>query len=86
MAAKKINYLVCNVQDAKVTWVNGEWVGKVSFSSASPEEALMSCPDVWDFLNEKGAGGWDLTTVDSSVLRSGDGETRFSTLYLKRLE
>jgi hypothetical protein len=87
-------YLVCLVQQGKVTWVNGEWAGTVIPSSpgSNSAAALGSCPHTWSFLNEKGGDRWELVAVTAELVK---GEvtgffsdqldlTRTATLYLKR--
>ena len=71
----QFEYLVCTVQMMYVTFVNGEWQGKLPPKASG---ALDTCPQLWDFLQAVGAEGWELITVNTT---QGD---ELSTLYLKR--
>jgi hypothetical protein len=85
-------YLVCNSQQGRVTFANGQWIGTVSPHQASEEAALASCPAIWEFLNEKGMEGWELASVTTEngqrepdgVFSEGREMTRSTMLYLKR--
>ncbi len=57
--AKPIQYLVVQMQDNYVTFVDGVWQG-----SADPgePEALSTCRKIWDYLHEVGRDGWELIT------------------------
>ena len=77
---ERYEYQVCQVQRARVTFVNGSWLGEVAPSAENFEAALASCPAVWDYLQEAGREGWEL--VGAHDLQT-TGET-LEKLYLKR--
>jgi hypothetical protein len=77
---KNLEYRVCSVQNARVTFVNNDWQGRVEPDGSNHDEALASCPQVWDYLNEQGRYGWEL----SAVAPQNIGEVALQTLYLKR--
>jgi hypothetical protein len=74
-------YRVCQAQQSRVTFVDGQWAGSVSNTDADPHEALNSCPAVWTYLNQAGSGGWELVSVTTRVQ---DGGQIVDTLYLRR--
>ena len=79
-------YLVCMVQNSRVTFVNGEWQGTVRAESNDMRAALESCPQVWDYLNTAGADGWELAgAVNVSITHDQSASQLSSNLYLKRL-
>ena len=78
--AKKLEFRVCQVQEAKVTYVNGKWQGKMALSPDHVAEAIAGCPEEWDYLQSAGADGWDLAGVAGGV--GGDLSVRM--LYLRR--
>ena len=75
----QFEYLVCSVQQNYVTFVNGQWQGKLSPRAPG---ALETCPKLWGFLREVGNAGWELVSVTT------EGEngptTTLTTFYLKR--
>lgn len=73
-------YLVCQSQIGKVTFVNGEWVGDPDVLEVR-EQMFDSCPNLWDFLNQMGPEGWELVAAYSLV--ASDGQ-HFERLILKR--
>lgn len=77
---RRYEYQVCSVQSARVTWVNGGWLGSVAPESADHDAALKSCPTVWDYLQSVGYDGWELT---ASVARE-TAEISYEILYLRR--
>jgi hypothetical protein len=78
--AERYEYQVCQVQSARVTFVNGVWVGVLQPATNDHEAALNSCPMVWDYLQDAGREGWELVgTVNQPI--SGDN---LEKLYLKR--
>ena len=77
---KQIEYRVCTVQSARVTFVNNDWQGGVAPSGGNHEEALASCPQTWDYLNEQGRYGWEL----AAVVAYNIGEAAMQNFYLKR--
>jgi hypothetical protein len=98
--AISFEYLVCQVQHSRVTFVNGEWQGTGPLDAERDEESLNSCPKVWEYLLRAGTEGWELVStvtrffakdetpglVDSLI---GDESTVtkhlfYDTMYLKR--
>ena len=61
--AKSFKYRVCQVQMARVTFVNGHWQGLQIPEDSSTEELYNSCPMVWDYLEAAGRDGWELPTL-----------------------
>ena len=78
--AERYEYQVCQVQSARVTFVNGVWMGGLQPSTNDHESALGSCPMVWDYLQEAGREGWELVGAVNQPI-SGDN---LEKLYLKR--
>lgn len=78
--SERYEYLICQVQSACVTFVNGEWAGSVSPSTGDHEAAFASCPLVWDYLQQVGADGWEL--VGAYGLQNPSDH--LEKLYLKR--
>ena len=78
--AERYEYQVCQVQAARVTFVNGTWMGSVSPETGDHDAAFNSCPVVWDYLQEAGREGWELVGAFSSPSASDNLEK----LYLKR--
>ena len=56
-------YLVCFVQEARVTFINGVWQGKVPIDTSDPQPSLDSCPMKHEFLALIGLEGWELVAV-----------------------
>jgi hypothetical protein len=44
----QFEYLVCQTQFSRVTFVNGEWQGTVPLDSGDSQAALDSGPQIWD--------------------------------------
>ncbi len=95
--SNSFEYRVCQVTDARVTFVNGTWEGDRPLDEERPDESLESCPKVWEYLGRAGSEGWELVsavtsfhTVEEtgllSLIPGGPGPVRtfFDTLYLKR--
>ena len=78
--AKRFDYRVCHVQQARVTFVNGQWYGKQPPDAGPRETALESCPTEWDYLRLLGEEGWELVAVVAG--QGGDVDNR--TLYCRR--
>ena len=74
-------YQVCQIQQSRVTFVNNLWIGQVPYSHPDSQEALNSCPQVWDFLNQAGVEGWELVAATTRTQDEGD---IVDVLYLKR--
>ena len=74
-------YQVCSAQYGRVTFVNGEWHGRLPVGEDT-SAALESCPHVWDYLREAGRDGWELVSVVSHP--QPQAEAVQDMLYLKR--
>ena len=61
--ATSFEYHVCQVQQSRVTFVNGEWQGTGPLDAKRQEESLISCPRVWDYLQHVGTEGWELVST-----------------------
>jgi len=68
------------VQQARVTFVNGAWQGRVAPDDGDHEAALQSCPSTWDYLESAGYDGWELA---GAVAHQTD-QTSYEVLYLIR--
>ncbi|MFN2168090.1 MAG: hypothetical protein ACK2U9_17755, partial [Anaerolineae bacterium] len=64
-----------------VTFVNGQWAGEVSRDDADAAQALSSCPEVWDYLNQAGSEGWALVTATT---RNETAEQVVDVHYLRK--
>lgn len=80
----KYEYRVCQLQSSRVTFVNGAWQGGTSMD-ATTQEALDSCPLVWDYLASAGWDGWELVGVAEQTV-STEGAHGFITnsIFLKK--
>jgi hypothetical protein len=74
-------YQVCSAQYGRVTFVNGEWHGRLTIGEDT-SAALESCPNVWDYLREAGREGWELVAVITHP--QPQAEAVQDMLYLKR--
>src|SRR5947209_7232903 len=62
--ARMFDYRVCQVQQSHVTFVNGEWQGRVPLSEAAgASDPFASCPKVWDYLQRVGPDGWEIVAA-----------------------
>jgi hypothetical protein len=77
----RFEYRVCQAQQSRVTFVDGEWAGSVSTTASNPQKALESCPEVWIYLNQAGREGWELVSVTTRVQEGGQ---IVDTFYLRR--
>ena len=57
----KYEYIIAFEQQGKVTFVNNQWVVQLQGSEPTQED-IQRCPDPHDFLNTKGAEGWELVS------------------------
>jgi hypothetical protein len=78
--SKRFEFRVCQVQGARVTFVNGEWQGRRPPAADAADDALQSCSMEWDHLRNAGDDGWDLVAVAQGI--GGDANARI--LYLRR--
>ncbi len=70
----RFEYLVVKMQSDRILTANGHWQGTVEQGG---EGALESCPDLFEYLEEAGAQGWDLVALDPE-------EVGAAQLYFKR--
>jgi len=75
----RFEHRVCQVQSSRLTYVNGQWQGRMDPVHAAAGEALASCPFEWDYLATAGEDGWEL------VAGIGSGADNARVLYLKRV-
>lgn len=61
-------YQVWHVQQARITWVNGQWNGAGDPAPECAAASLETCPAVWNLLPHVGAAGWE---VVGAVSREG---------------
>ena len=81
----RFEYAVCLMQSSRVTFVNGEWQGRLPFNSGDTQAALDSCPWVWDYLQSAGASGWEMVGATNIGITNGQGTSSMSSnLFLKR--
>ena len=81
----EFEYLVCQTQFSRVTFVNGAWQGAVALDSGDTQKALDSCPSMWDYLNLAGRDGWELVTAINSAISSSETTPQLACqLFLKR--
>jgi hypothetical protein len=73
-------YRVCQLQQAKVTFVNGTWAGNKPMDPAKAEDSLSACSTIWDYLYDAGREGWEL--IATSVTAQTPPR---EVLYLKRV-
>lgn len=78
---EQYEYRVCQAQQSRVTFVNGEWAGQVGNTDPDPQWALNSCPATWDYLNRAGAEGWELISATTRLQEEG---AVVDVLYLRR--
>ncbi len=75
--AKSFEYLTCQVQSNRVTFVDGQWTGT---ADRQDEQALESCPTVWDYLRQVGRDGWELVACWNETHEHASRQV----LYFKR--
>ena len=73
-------YRVCAMQNGRVTFVNGQWQGSIAPESDDPNQALDTCPAVWQYLDVAGREGWELVSAINQPLQ----DVHLQTLFLKR--
>jgi len=77
----RLKYRVCLVQQSRVTFANGQWLGRVPQADPDVQRAFHSCPEVWSYLNQAGADGWKLVSVTTRAQEQGQ---IVDVLYLER--
>ncbi|MDM8527057.1 hypothetical protein QUF58_02490 [Anaerolineales bacterium HSG24] len=76
---RRFDYMICSAQLMRITFVNGRWQGTLP---PDMPNALNTCPDVWEFLQQVGSNGWEL--ISTSAESNGENNQSITTLYLKR--
>jgi hypothetical protein len=71
---RRFEYLVVYMENDRVLRANGHWQGTVEEGG---EDAQNSCPSLFSYLEEAGAQGWELVSIDPE-------ETGTAQLYFKR--
>ena len=83
--AKTFKYRVCQVQMARVTFVNGHWQGLQVPENSNPAELYNSCPMVWEYLESAGRDGWELVaSAAQSLNHAPEGSQTTNLLFLKK--
>jgi len=83
--AKTFKYRVCQVQMARVTYVNGQWQGLQVAEVAGAETVFNSCPMVWEYLESAGRDGWELVTAAGHAMSHGEEVSNaVNLLFLKK--
>jgi hypothetical protein len=77
---KRFDFRVCQVQRARVSYVNGEWQGSRPIAADRVDESLQSCSLEWDYLRSAGEDGWNLVGVAQGI----GADTNARILYLTR--
>jgi hypothetical protein len=87
---KQFEYRVCQVQNTRVTFVNGSPPEAKPSDTSQREQLLTVGPTVWEYLQQAGTEGWELVAAldsahDESSLDVGMGGVgHYQVLYLKR--
>lgn len=77
----RYTYRVCQTQQARVTFVNGAWQGRVPLAEAArSEDPYDGCLEVWAYLAQAGDEGWRLVSATAFGADGAAGER----LYLIR--
>ena len=83
MSDNRYAYCVCQMQSSRITFVNGEWQGTLPM--AGTNEAMATCPLVWDYLRGAGDDGWELvSTVATATYNDGTFNQFTNTLFLRK--
>jgi phosphohistidine phosphatase len=77
----RFEYRVCLVQQSRVTFANGQWLGEAPQTDPDVQRAFQSCPEVWSYLNQAGAEDWKLVAVTTRTQEQGQ---IVDVLYLER--
>jgi hypothetical protein len=84
--AKTFKYRVCQMQMARVTYINGLWQGlQVSEVAAGADTVFNTCPTVWEYLESAGSEGWELVTAaEYAVSHGAEVSNLVNLLFLKK--
>ena len=78
-------YRVCQIQMARVTYVNGRWQGLQVPEVAGTETVFNSCPMVWEYLEAAGREGWELVAVAGHAISHTDEVSNsVNLLFMKK--
>lgn len=78
-------YRVCQMQMARVTFVNGRWQG-LQIENADANTLYNSCPMVWEYLDAAGRDGWELVAAAPQAISDGAGVSNTANLLFLRKE
>jgi hypothetical protein len=73
-------YEWCQVNYGRVTNVNGVWKGH---GDPDPEK-FSTCPNVWSYLNQRGAEGWEIASSHGYEVVAKDAHDAIQIVVLKR--
>jgi hypothetical protein len=74
-------YRVAQSQEGRITFVNGQWAGRVPLPEASrAAKPFESCDNLAEWLQTEGLHGWELVSVTVEAA----GGQNLTRLYLKR--
>ena len=83
--AKAFKYRVCQMQMARVTFVNGHWQGLQIQEGIDQAQLYNSCPMVWEYLDSAGRDGWELVATSEQAISYGSEVANMaSLLFLKK--
>ena len=80
---RSFEYLICNSQNGKITFLNGKYLGRVMGDQnvlEVRERMFDSCPEQFEFLNRLGAEGWEMVNAYHVATEHG----HFDTFVFKR--
>ena len=83
--ARSFKYRVCQMQMARVTYVNGLWQGLQVPEVAGADTVFNSCPTAWEYLESAGNEGWELVTASEYAVSHGaEVSNVVNLLFLKK--
>jgi hypothetical protein len=80
---KTFKYRVCQMQAARVTFVNGRWQGLQVTEGADTAQLYNSCPMIWEYLESAGRDGWELV-ASAPQIDVTTGQRAANLLFLKK--
>lgn len=86
MTPMTFEYRIAMLQQGKVTYVNGQWAGRMPLQMAVSNSAkgLESCDDESTWLQNAGAEGWELVSVTVTPVQVPGSQETLTRMYLKR--